>query len=166
MWLRYMIGRTPIIISRISLPCPEERALGARVRADTISPADESTAVIGIMLEVNADQTLSSFFTDALGRVEAVPNASDITVTGPLVFEDVGALVQDSDIYRYDGSLTTPPCTEGVGWNVVRDPAFISAETYAAAKAVLGFNARYTQNSLGERNLLRHAVETVVDVEG
>lgn len=123
--------------------------------------ADESAAVIGIMLEVTPDQEQSLFFTNALAHVGDAPNAGDTALTGPMASKDLEPIVQDSEVYQYDGSLTTPPCTEGVKWSVVKDPAFVSAETFAGAKAVLGFNARYTQNAPGERNLLDHAVEGV-----
>lgn len=123
--------------------------------------ADESTAVIGIMLEVTPDEEISPFFTNALARVEDASSSGNTTVTGPLTSSDLVPLIRDSEIYQYDGSLTTPPCTEGVKWSVVKDPAFISSETFARAKAVLGFNARYTQNTPGERNLLDHAAGSV-----
>lgn len=113
------------------------------------------------MLEVSPDQEESSFFTNALAHVGDAPNAGDTAATGPLESGDLEPVTQDSEVYQYDGSLTTPPCTEGVKWSVVKDPAFVSADTFAGAKAVLGFNARYTQNAPGERNLLHHAAEGV-----
>ena len=33
--------------------------------------------------------------------------------------------------YRYDGSLTTPGCAEGVKWNVMSTPISMSAEQIA-----------------------------------
>lgn len=29
--------------------------------------------------------------------------------------------IDTSDFWSYDGSFTTPPCTEGIKWNVLQD---------------------------------------------
>ena len=49
--------------------------------------------------------------------------------------------------YRYDGSLTTPPCTEGVRWFVMRPQKSVSPEQVSAFLRVFGENARHTQPS-------------------
>lgn len=41
------------------------------------------------------------------------------------------------DVYRFNGSLTTPPCSEGVRWLVLKQPMTASAEQIAAFKALL-----------------------------
>ena len=40
-------------------------------------------------------------------------------------------LPQDKTAYRYDGSLTTPACTEGVEWTVFDNPIEMSANKSA-----------------------------------
>lgn len=52
---------------------------------------------------------------------------------------------RDRSAYRYDGSLTTPPCTEGVKWIVLRQPAHISATQIRAFRKVLWKNNRPVQ---------------------
>jgi len=47
--------------------------------------------------------------------------------------------------YRYDGSLTTPPCSEGVKWIVMTDPVQISAQQINAFRNVMKDNNRPVQ---------------------
>lgn len=42
------------------------------------------------------------------------------------------------DYYRFNGSLTTPPCSEGVRWLVLKQPVFISAEQVKAFTHIMG----------------------------
>lgn len=117
------------------------------------------------MLDINTTATPSPFFTAILSHLPTIPNPGDRTLTGSLSPHELELHVGRSEIYRYDGSLTTPPCTEGVRWSVVRDPMFVSAGEFGAAKGVLGFNARYTQNAPGEQNLLYQAAEEIANAE-
>jgi carbonic anhydrase len=46
-------------------------------------------------------------------------------LTSPVSAE--GLLPSSRDYYRFNGSLTTPPCTEGVLWMVMKTPVTASA---------------------------------------
>lgn len=50
-----------------------------------------------------------------------------------------GLLPGSRDYYRYNGSLTTPPCTEGVRWIVMKKPMTVSKEQLLAFTSTLGF---------------------------
>jgi carbonic anhydrase len=50
-----------------------------------------------------------------------------------------------SHVYRYMGSLTTPPCSEGVNWFVMADPVPASMEQVMAFSTAVGPNARPVQ---------------------
>ncbi|WP_446532554.1 carbonic anhydrase family protein [Qipengyuania marincola] len=51
------------------------------------------------------------------------------------------------------GSLTTPPCSEGVNWHIAETVMTASAEQIAAMEASLGPSARSLQ-PLGSRPLV------------
>jgi carbonic anhydrase len=55
------------------------------------------------------------------------------------------AFVSLARYYTYDGSLTTPPCSESVTWFVLEREAHLSEEQASAFHAVLGDNARPVQ---------------------
>jgi carbonic anhydrase len=50
-----------------------------------------------------------------------------------------GLLPKDRAYYRYNGSLTTPPCTEGVRWIVMKKPMTVSKDQLNAFQSTLGF---------------------------
>ena len=56
--------------------------------------------------------------------------------------------------WRYGGSLTTPPCTEGVAWVVMEEPVSMSPAQIAAFASLYPNNFRPVQ-PLGERILRR-----------
>lgn len=53
--------------------------------------------------------------------------------------------------FRYDGSLTAPPCTEGVLWLVLQQPLSASPAQLAALGRLFGPNARPVQPLNGRR---------------
>ena len=66
--------------------------------------------------------------------------------SGTTVALDLDPLVPDDlHVYRYMGSLTTPPCSEGVNWHVADRPLTASASQIAAMEAALGPSARSIQ---------------------
>ncbi len=65
----------------------------------------------------------------------------------------VDAFIPSTDeYYRYEGSLTTPPCSEGVRWVVFTEPLQASAEQIAALDAAMPENNRPVQ-PLGSREV-------------
>lgn len=63
----------------------------------------------------------------------------------------LASFVPDAQMYTFDGSLTTPPCTEGVIWFVSQEISSATASEIAALRAVAesqglkNGNARPTQ---------------------
>ena len=60
--------------------------------------------------------------------------------TLPTKISASGLLPKNRDYYRYNGSLTTPPCTEGVRWIVMKKPMTVSKEQLKAFQEILGFS--------------------------
>ncbi|RGB38732.1 alpha carbonic anhydrase [Rhizophagus diaphanus] len=54
--------------------------------------------------------------------------------------------------FTYSGSLTTPPCTEGVTWYVNKEPQSVSFQQFNKLRDAIGFNSRFTQLREGENN--------------
>jgi carbonic anhydrase len=54
-------------------------------------------------------------------------------------------LPEDKHYYRFNGSLTTPPCTEGVKWFVLKTPVTISKEQVERFHEIMPSNNRPIQ---------------------
>ena len=76
----------------------------------------------------------------------------------PAVKVDVDALLSTARTsYRYNGSLTTPPCSEGVSWIVMTTPIELSGEQVATFRRLIKDNNRPVQK-LNGRTILTDAV--------
>ncbi len=81
------------------------------------------------------------------------PAASPPRAVGEAV--DLPALLPERrSTWRYRGSLTTPPCTEGVAWIILTEPLTLSVGQIEAFAAIFPNNFRPVQ-PLGERTLVR-----------
>lgn len=58
-------------------------------------------------------------------------------------------LPRDGTYYTYTGSLTEPPCTEGVKWHILQQPVEISQEQLSAFQTLFSMNARPIQQMHG-----------------
>ncbi len=68
-------------------------------------------------------QTESKVLTDFSHKEEAIAGVD---------INPAGLLPHDTGYYTYLGSVTAPPCTEGVTWYVLKTPVEISAEQISA----------------------------------
>ena len=100
--------------------------------------ADGDLAVIGVMFEPGA-------VNPALNPIWAVAPAKEGTAEAAGEI-DLGAfLPKDASLYRYEGSLTTPPCSETVRWTVMSAPITASPSQIAAFAQLFPMNARPVQ---------------------
>ncbi len=102
--------------------------------------ADEqgNLAVVAVFFEKGGEnQALSSL-------LEKVPEKdNNVTIRAP--FNASALIPSDKDYYRFNGSLTTPPCSEGVRWLVIKEPQTISAKQIEKFEKVMGENNRPVQ---------------------
>lgn len=60
-------------------------------------------------------------------------------------FNPAALLPSDHSYYRYAGSLTTPPCSESVSWQVLKEPVELSEKQIDAFRRLYTHNARPVQ---------------------
>lgn len=108
-----------------------------------------SLTVVGILFQEGpANEALAPVWK----RLPAEPAASQV-VPGELDLASLLPAVRTT--WRYPGSLTTPPCTEGVNWVVMTESLTMSNAQIAAFGAIHPRNFRPVQ-PLGDRILLRN----------
>ncbi|QHC61051.1 carbonic anhydrase family protein [Rathayibacter sp. VKM Ac-2760] len=92
-------------------------------------------------------------------------NAADTAGTdaGPEIDIDVASMLPATLVhFSYEGSLTTPPCTEGVQWIVLRTPIELSAEQLDEVDEAHPGNTRPSQ-PVGDRLITRGTGSIVVE---
>lgn len=101
-------------------------------------------AVLGVLFEEGAHNAELEKLIKAAPKQEGEPE-----IVKGVTFDPARLLPANLSVYRYEGSLTTPPCTEGVRWHVARQRVTASAAQIAALHAIMGDNARPVQPIYG-----------------
>lgn len=96
-------------------------------------------AVVAVLFKQGKENNALKHVFDALPAAEGEKHA----VEGNL--DLAAALPGKHAYYSYMGSLTTPPCSEGVHWQVLKQPSEISGRQLAAFKKLYAMNARPLQ---------------------
>ena len=103
--------------------------------------------VVGVLIQVGADNPALSAVWDNQYAANATPQAVDGTVNAA----DLLPAVQTR--FRYPGSLTTPPCTEGIDWNVMTEPIEMSQAQLDAFTALFESHTNRPVQQLNDRQL-------------
>lgn len=106
--------------------------------------ADGKLTVIGVMLKVGSQRNAGWQPMVRVLRMQNISTASEAS-EATATFDWAAMLPNDRRSFRFAGSLTTPGCTEGVSWIVMKQPVLLSAAQIAAFKGAYDNNARPVQ---------------------
>jgi carbonic anhydrase len=133
------LGRTSYRLTEFHFHAPSEhRVAGRRFKMELqlVHRSDDGRVVVLAVFirEGGQDEALSRLLREPLPlpEVTAGSSQSEIAELNP-----ADLLPHGRATYRYTGSLTTPPCTEGVRWIVFRQPIELSRDQ------ILAFVHRY-----------------------
>ena len=107
-------------------------------------PAPKSLAVIGVMIkEGRPNELIKDLWTE-------IPKTGDAPLRYKIKGQNASAFLPPAgkrSFFRYNGSLTTPPCTENVLWTVMTEPIEFSKNQIDTFKKLYPRNNRPVQKT-------------------
>jgi len=105
--------------------------------------AEGNLAVVAVLLdEGGANPTIATVW-------KHLPKEKEKEISVKTTVDAARLLPGDKGYYTFQGSLTTPPCSEGVRWFVLKTPVKIADSEIAAFGELYPMNARPTQSRNG-----------------
>jgi carbonic anhydrase len=145
-------GRT-FELKQFHFHSPSENRIGSKqfpleghlVHADK----EGNLAVVAVMFQEGAANPL-------LAKLwEKMPGKAGEKAELPGGLSVAALLPADRDYYRFNGSLTTPPCSEGVWWLVMKKPASVSKKQVEQFSKTIGFANNRPVQPVNARPVLR-----------
>jgi len=100
-------------------------------------------AVVGVLLtEGNANPVIEEVW-------QNIPETGKTNTVSDRLINAINLLPRSKAYYSYVGSLTTPPCSEGVKWNLLVEPMTVSEEQIATFAKIYQVDARPIQPTNG-----------------
>jgi len=102
---------------------------------------DGKLAVLGILIRVGAENRFLKPIWERMPTSKGFQNDHSVTV-------DPNTFIPAKRAYRrYFGSLTTPPCSEGVNWFLLKTPIEMSRAQLERFRQIVGVNNRPAQKA-------------------
>ncbi|MBF0400298.1 MAG: carbonic anhydrase family protein [Magnetococcales bacterium] len=121
---------------------------------------DGELAVVGVLLAEGAANGEGGAVNPTLQTVfDNLPEKSGQTQSVDAQIMPAALLPLGQSYFHYKGSLTTPPCTEGVNWFVMREPVGVEKSQLLKFTSIYANNARPPQPQ-NSRNLLSRSSES------
>ena len=109
--------------------------------------ANNQYAVLGLMIKEGVS---NPYLEKAWNVIPSEKTKEDVKLTEPI--DLMNLLPADKDSFQYNGSLTTPPCSETVKWAVLEEPIEMSKEQIDKFRKIFPNNYRPVQ-PLNEREV-------------
>ncbi len=100
-------------------------------------------AVVAVLLDQGKEHPMVQLVWNSLPLEKSIEQASPVMLDMNLM------LPEQRQYYTYMGSMTTPPCTEGVLWLVMKQPATLSPYQASVFSRLYANNARPIQSASG-----------------
>jgi carbonic anhydrase len=110
---------------------------------------DGNLAVVAVMIKQGAQNAAIASLWSKMPMAEGDKSAT------AQPFSAAALLPKARNYHRFNGSLTTPPCTEGVRWVVMKQPISASAEQVAAFANVIHEPNNRPVQALNAREVLQ-----------
>lgn len=110
---------------------------------------DGNLAVVSVMFDEGKENPAVAKAWSQMPKSEGGKN------TLPVKLSATALLPGSHDYYRYNGSLTTPPCSEGVRWFVMKKPLTVSKQQVETFTRTLGFANNRPVQAINARPILK-----------
>jgi carbonic anhydrase len=144
---KLFIGKAEYKLLQYHFHAPSEEAINGVHFAMNVHLVHQNAAGKLAVIGINFAEGSPNSFISALWKVLPRKKGESVTASLPALST---LLPQNLAYYTYPGSLTTPPCTEGVQFYILKQPVTISPSQLAAFKKLYPMNARPVQ-PLNER---------------
>ncbi len=141
------VGDNKYELLQFHFHAPSEEAINGK-KANMVAHFVHKTpsgalGVIGVLLVVGKSNP------DYAPVFAHMPKAKEKITVDDLSLDLAALLPSDRGYYNFAGSLTTPPCSEGVNWMVMRNPVVLGSKQILAFRKIFMVNARPLQPTNG-----------------
>ncbi|WP_013324879.1 carbonic anhydrase [Gloeothece verrucosa] len=137
------IGNKEYELKQFHFHAPSEHTIKGTVKPMELhlvhKNQNKEIAVVGILIEQDEKHPIIEKIWPYISLEQGKKKIPNVTINA------IDFIPKEQSYYKYIGSLTTPPCTEGVNWFVFKQPIQLSAEQIKQFRQIYQLNARPVQ---------------------